>query len=136
MLHFGKGPSSQLQEQIGQGLVVPLVFSQEIIITAQVMEGNRGDKHPLRNPCSFQGLNLSRHEGPVVFLFLYLFVDSVSLHSPGCPGTHSVDQAGLALRNPPASASQSAGITGVHHHCLAASQFLRIHSDFVFKKLQ
>ncbi|GAB1303181.1 Long-chain-fatty-acid--CoA ligase 4 [Apodemus speciosus] len=40
----------------------------------------------------------------------------VSLYSPGCPGTHSVDQAGLELRNPPASASQSAGITGVCHH--------------------
>jgi hypothetical protein len=24
---------------------------------------------------------------------------------PGCPGTHFVDQAGLELRNPPASAS-------------------------------
>jgi hypothetical protein len=32
--------------------------------------------------------------------------DRVSLFSPGCPGTHSVDQAGLELRNPPASASQ------------------------------
>jgi hypothetical protein len=30
----------------------------------------------------------------------------VSLCSPGCPGTHFVDQAGLKLRNPPASASQ------------------------------
>ncbi|GAB1301522.1 AMMECR1-like protein [Apodemus speciosus] len=30
----------------------------------------------------------------------------VSLYSPGCPGTHSVDQASLKLRNPPASASQ------------------------------
>ncbi|GAB1300341.1 Mitochondrial import receptor subunit TOM70 [Apodemus speciosus] len=40
----------------------------------------------------------------------------VSLYSPGCPGTYSVGQAGLELRNPPASASQSAGITGVHHH--------------------
>jgi hypothetical protein len=28
----------------------------------------------------------------------------VSLCSPGCPGTHSVDEAGLELRNPPASA--------------------------------
>jgi hypothetical protein len=28
------------------------------------------------------------------------------VYSPGCPGTHSVDQAGLKLRNPPASASQ------------------------------
>ncbi|GAB1290234.1 Argininosuccinate lyase [Apodemus speciosus] len=32
--------------------------------------------------------------------------DRVSLYSPGYPGTHSVDQAGLELRNPPASASQ------------------------------
>jgi hypothetical protein len=48
-----------------------------------------------------------------VFLFLFVFLglfvfgffrDSVSLCSPGCPGTHSVDQAGLELRNPPASA--------------------------------
>jgi hypothetical protein len=28
-----------------------------------------------------------------------------SLCSPGCPGTYSVDQAGLELRNLPASAS-------------------------------
>jgi hypothetical protein len=41
------------------------------------------------------------------FLFLFLFFRyRVSLYSPGCPGTHFVDQAGLELRNPPASASQ------------------------------
>ncbi|GAB1296331.1 Membrane metallo-endopeptidase-like 1 [Apodemus speciosus] len=34
----------------------------------------------------------------------------VSLCSPGCPGTHSVNQAGLELRNPPASASQVLGL--------------------------
>ncbi|GAB1288019.1 Transcription initiation factor TFIID subunit 13 [Apodemus speciosus] len=33
-----------------------------------------------------------------------------SLYSPGCPGTHSVDQADLKLRNPPASASQVLGL--------------------------
>ncbi|GAB1300800.1 Testis anion transporter 1 [Apodemus speciosus] len=45
-------------------------------------------------------------------------VPAVSLYSPGCPGTHSVDQAGLEVRNPPASASASpsAGIAGVRHH--------------------
>ncbi|GAB1287408.1 Helicase-like transcription factor [Apodemus speciosus] len=42
--------------------------------------------------------------------------EGVSLYRPGCSGTHSVDQAGLKLRNPPVSASQSAGITGVRHH--------------------
>jgi hypothetical protein len=34
----------------------------------------------------------------------------VSLCSPGCPRTRSVDQAGLELRNPPASASQVLGL--------------------------
>jgi hypothetical protein len=38
-------------------------------------------------------------------LFVCLFWDRVSLYSPGCPGTHFVDQHGLELRNPPASAS-------------------------------
>jgi hypothetical protein len=33
-----------------------------------------------------------------------------SLCSPGCPRTHSVDQAGLELRNLPASASQVLGL--------------------------
>jgi hypothetical protein len=43
-------------------------------------------------------------------LFFLFFRDRVSLCSPGCPGTHSVDQAGLKLRNPPASASQVLGL--------------------------
>jgi hypothetical protein len=48
----------------------------------------------------------------VLFLLLLFFVfrDRVSLCSPGCPGTHSVDQAGLELKNPPASASQVLGL--------------------------
>jgi hypothetical protein len=41
-----------------------------------------------------------------LFCFGLVFRDMVSLCSPGCPGTHFVDQAGLQLRNPPASASQ------------------------------
>jgi hypothetical protein len=41
---------------------------------------------------------------------LFFFWDRVSLCSPGCPGTHSVDQAGLELRNPPASASRVLGL--------------------------
>jgi hypothetical protein len=32
------------------------------------------------------------------------------LYSPGCPGTHFVDQAGLELRNLPASASRVLGL--------------------------
>ena len=44
------------------------------------------------------------------FLFFLVSRDRVSLCSPSCPGTHSVDQAGLELRNPPASASQVLGL--------------------------
>jgi hypothetical protein len=43
-------------------------------------------------------------------LFFGFFRDRVSLCSPCCPGTHSVDQAGLELRNPPTSASQVLGL--------------------------
>jgi hypothetical protein len=39
-----------------------------------------------------------------------VFQDRVSLCSPGCPGTHSVDQAGLKLRIPSASASRVLGL--------------------------
>jgi hypothetical protein len=45
-----------------------------------------------------------------VFCFVFVFRDRVSLCSPGCPGTYCVDQAGLELRNPPASASQVLGL--------------------------
>jgi hypothetical protein len=44
------------------------------------------------------------------FVFVLFYRDRVSLCSPGCPGTHSVDQAGLELRNPPASASRVLGL--------------------------
>jgi hypothetical protein len=53
--------------------------------------------------------------GFFVFVFVFVF-DRVSLYSPGCSGTHSVDQAGLELRDPPASASpvlELRGLVGV-----------------------
>jgi hypothetical protein len=55
----------------------------------------------------------------IVFIwFVYLFVwfcfvffrGRASLCSSGCPGTHFVDQAGLELRNLPASASGVLGL--------------------------
>ena len=57
-----------------------------------------------------------------VFLFFFLFFVCLFVcfvlfyfsrkgfsYSPGCPGTYSVDQVGLKLRNPSASASQVLG---------------------------
>jgi hypothetical protein len=46
----------------------------------------------------------------VLFCFVFVFQDMVSLYSPGCPATHFVDQAGLELRNPSASASRVLGL--------------------------
>jgi hypothetical protein len=46
----------------------------------------------------------------ILFFSFLVFRDRVSLCSPGCPGTHFVDQAGLELRNPPASASRVLGL--------------------------
>jgi hypothetical protein len=43
-------------------------------------------------------------------IYIWFFRDRFSLYSPGCPGTHFVDQAGLELRNPSASASQVLGL--------------------------
>ena len=45
-----------------------------------------------------------------VCLFVCLFRDRVSLNGCGCPETHSIDQAGLELRNLSASASQVLGL--------------------------
>ena len=42
--------------------------------------------------------------------FFLFFLDRVSLYSPSCPRTHSVDQAGLQLRNLLASASPELGL--------------------------
>jgi hypothetical protein len=49
-----------------------------------------------------------------------MFRDRVSLCIPGCPGTHSVDQADFELRNPPASASQVLGLKA----CITTARFL------------
>jgi hypothetical protein len=46
----------------------------------------------------------------VGLVWFWFFRDRVSLYSPSCPGTHFVDQAGLELRNPPASASRVLGL--------------------------
>jgi hypothetical protein len=72
----------------------------------------------------------SRHSVFRGFLFVCLFLffrDRVSLYSPGCPGTHFVDQAGLELRNLPASASQVLGLKA----CATTPGFRGFYVEFV-----
>jgi hypothetical protein len=54
----------------------------------------------------------------VLFLFFRFSRDRVSLYSPGCPGTHFVDQAGLGTQKSTCLRLPSAGTKGVrrHHH--------------------
>ena len=95
------------------------------------VRAHRGKNKILPGPFLLQSLHVihkkPQREPCCSFFFFFPLVlciwfsqDRVSLYSPGCPGTRSIDQAGLNFRNPPASASQSAGIRGVYHHCLAA----------------
>jgi hypothetical protein len=63
----------------------------------------------------------------VCFLFVCLFVcfvfwDRVSLCSSGCPGTHSGPGWPQTQRST-CLCLASAGIKGMHHHCLASSFF-------------
>jgi hypothetical protein len=64
------------------------------------------------HPSSILYKALGMHIISSLFLFFYsfFFQDRVSLCSPGCPGTLSVDQAGLELGDLPASASQVLGL--------------------------
>jgi hypothetical protein len=55
------------------------------------------------------GVEKTGQQQKLSFSFLF-FLDSVSVYSPGCPGTHFVDQAGLELRNPAVSASRALGL--------------------------
>jgi hypothetical protein len=67
--------------------------------------------NPWLHPCVANILLNELHPPARCYEFLICFFqDRVSLYSPGCPGTHFVDQAGLELRNPPASTSQVLGL--------------------------
>jgi hypothetical protein len=65
-----------------------------------------------------------------LLLLLLVFRDRVSLCSPGCVGTHSVDQASLKLRNPPASASQVLGLKA----CTTTARLFCVLLKFVILK--
>jgi hypothetical protein len=61
----------------------------------------KGCANHIQLPLSMLVLEDVRSQVPAPTLFVVVVVvsrDRVSLYSPGCPGTHSVDQAGLELR--------------------------------------
>ena len=77
----------------------------------------RGDTFKKKNSFfSWPGYCEKKQGFCICFYFLFLdwfgffFPDRFSLYNPGCPGSHSVDQAGLKLKNSPASAFQVLGL--------------------------
>jgi hypothetical protein len=69
-------------------------------------------------------------------MIFFSFRDRVSLCSPGCPGTYFVDQAGLELRNPLASAS---GVLGLKACATTPGLILFLNAEFlvyVLNKIQ
>jgi hypothetical protein len=83
--------------------------------------------------------NTGQTRGFLFFFFFLFSPDRVSLCSTGCPGTHSVDQAGLWLRNLPASASQVLGLKACTTTARPDLGFLRPqslppHNDTSFSK--
>lgn len=65
----------------------------------------------------------------VSFFFFFFFRDKVSLCSPGCLGTHSVDQAGLKRRDSSASANQMLGLKVMHYQRQAHLQLPKLHTN-------
>jgi hypothetical protein len=90
-------------------------------LPSTVLHSHRVLAMPLAGPPSLPFLEET--SVPTFFFFL-VFRDRVSLYSSGCQGTHFVDQAGLELRNPPASASPVLGLKactttpGLSHHLM------------------
>jgi hypothetical protein len=70
------------------------------------------DQHPLEEQSVLltSEPSLQPSKSITFFFFFPIFQDKVSLHFPGCAGTHSIDQADLELRNLPAFASQVLGL--------------------------
>jgi hypothetical protein len=89
--------------KLTKGNISFLFFFKNIIIIFLLQMTEPNKKPECRNICIKLTFLFS--------FFLFLVVrDRVSLCSPSCPGAHFVDQDGLKLRNPPASASQVLGL--------------------------
>jgi hypothetical protein len=97
-----------------------------------------------KSQCIYGSSQADGHLGFVCVCVCVVFRDRVSLCSPGCSGTHSVDQAGLELKNPPASASWVLGLKACatmpgghlvikYHNILLFSSLASIFTLLVFK---
>jgi hypothetical protein len=98
----GPGLSSQHPNGSLQSFVTPLLGESDTLFWSP----RASSTHVVHRHTSRQNTQTQY----IFFFFFLVFRDRVSLCSPGCPGTHFVDQAGLELRNPPASTSRVLGL--------------------------
>ena len=95
-----------------------LAFRATVKPTILFLLNLRGSPHPRRGMDGFipraspRATPLKSFFCFVLFFFFFFFFSETGFLciAPGCPGSHSVDQVGLELRNLPASASQVLGL--------------------------
>jgi hypothetical protein len=99
------------QSKLGRKGFIGLTLLIHSLSMKEVRTGTQPGLEPRgRVPMRTEAMEESCYLFCLFVVFCLFFPDRVSLCSPGCPGTHSVDQASLELRNPPASASQVLGL--------------------------
>jgi hypothetical protein len=62
---------------------------------------------------------------------VWFFETEFLCYSLGCPGTHCVDQAGLELRDPPASASQVLEYKNIFKLKKLLEKYLKLHNKLL-----
>jgi hypothetical protein len=101
-------------------------ISLQMVVSYHVVAGIWTQDFWKSSQCSLSHLSSPLN---LLLFFVLVFWDKISLCSPGCLGTHSVDQAGLELRNSPVCLP-SAGIKGMCHH--ARLPFLKTQLHFYY----
>jgi hypothetical protein len=116
--------SSERQRKNSEGLL-PQLTSQK--------EKASSSPHCLKHPSNWMSpLSTSSF---LINLFIFVFSESGFLCVAGSPGTHSVDQAGLELRNLPASASQVLGLKACATTVRLSNYFQRMYKVYFCKKV-
>ncbi|GAB1293660.1 RNA helicase [Apodemus speciosus] len=118
-----KTEEDEKEDRAAQSLLNKLIRSNLVDNTNQVEVLQRDPSSPLYSVKSFEELRLKPQLLQGVYAMGFnrpskiqenalplMLAEPISVCSPGCPGTHSVDYAGLELRNLPPYASQVLGL--------------------------
>ena len=121
-LHHHKSPAHKYDDSESASLVT----YRKNMIQVPMLPKDPWSISLLTDACCWHNLGEEPWEICYYLIFFFLFWDRVSLCSPGYPGTYSVDQAGLKLRNPPLSASRVLGLKACTTPALLTNLFFNL----------